>query len=163
VLEFLARHQIDYLRVDHPPVYTCEEAAQWVPPIAGAETKNLFLRDDKRARYFLVGLPASKSADLKRLAAALGVKRLTLGSAEDLQQLLGVSPGSVTLLATHNDVDRRVEVIMDATLWESERLLCHPLVNTATLSILRDDLVRFFALTGHEVSVITVPERESLR
>lgn len=159
MLDILAHHHIDYLRVDHPPVFTCEEAAQHVPAIVGAETKNLFLRDEKRSRYFLLGLPAHKSADLKLLAPLLGAKRLTLASADELQQMLGVSPGSVTLLATCNDVEKRVQVVVDSELWESERVLCHPLVNTTTLSILRDDLARFFALTGHALQVLNVPAR----
>lgn len=161
LLAALAEHGIPYLRVDHPAVYTCEEAAELVPPIEGAETKNLFLRDDKRSRYFLVSLPAEKSADLKLLAGVLGVKRLTMASPEDLADYLGVVPGSVTLLAAFNDHAGRVEIKLDAELAEQERLLCHPLVNTATLSIAVPDLSRFLALSGHGLEVIEVPARTS--
>ncbi|GAB3255763.1 prolyl-tRNA synthetase associated domain-containing protein [Chitinimonas naiadis] len=159
LLDHLAAHRIDYLRVDHPAVFTCEEAARLVPPIPGAETKNLFLRDDKRRRYFLISLPADKSADLKQLAEVLGVKRLTLASSDDLLAHLGITPGSVSLLAAINDREQRVEVLLDTPLWHAERLLCHPLVNTITLSLTRDDLQRFLATTGHTTCAIDVPAR----
>ncbi|HEY9104526.1 prolyl-tRNA synthetase associated domain-containing protein [Chitinimonas sp.] len=161
LLAALAEHRIPYLRVDHPAVYTCEEAAELVPPIEGAETKNLFLRDDKRSRYFLVSLPAEKSADLKALAGVLGVKRLTMASAEDLADHLGVAPGSVTPLAAFNDQQGRVEIKLDAELASQQRLLCHPLVNTATLSITVPDLTRFLDLYGHALEVVEVPARMS--
>jgi Ala-tRNA(Pro) deacylase len=73
---FLSEHGIAYARCDHPAVYTVEEAARWVPPLPGAKTKNLFLRDKPGRRHFLVCLPAAKQVDIK-ISEAIGASRLS--------------------------------------------------------------------------------------
>ncbi|MGB1252868.1 MAG: prolyl-tRNA synthetase associated domain-containing protein [Candidatus Promineifilaceae bacterium] len=159
IFAFLQQHNIEYDRVDHPPVYTVAEAQEKVPPIAGAETKNLFIRTKKGNRHFLVVIGYDKSVDLKKLAAALGVKRLGFASPDRLMTYLGIKPGSVSLLAILNDTDAAVEVIVDRAVWDADRLKCHPLVNTNTLSIARSDVERIFEITNHTVTVIDVPQR----
>ena len=159
IFAFLQQHNIDYKRVDHPPVYTVAEAQEKVPPLAGAETKNLFLRTKKATRHFLVVVGYDKSVDLKALAKALGVKRLGFASPDRLLRYLGIKPGSVSLLAILNDTDSAVEVVVDQAVWDAERLKCHPLVNTSTLSIAQADIKRMFEITNHTVTVIDVPQR----
>jgi Ala-tRNA(Pro) deacylase len=154
---FLEENRIAYQRHDHPPVYTVEEAGRLVPPLPGAKTKNLFLRDKKGQRHFLVVVPAEKRVDIKALPQALGSDRLSFGSAERLKKYLGVEPGAVTLLAIFNDPSHKVELIVDENLWDAETFQFHPLVNTSTLVISRDDLQRFIAKTGHEAKVLKVP------
>ncbi len=157
IFEFLAEQAIEYLRVDHPAVFTCEEAAKLVPPLPGAETKNLFLRDGKGKQHFLVTVPAEKSVNLKQLGELLEVKGLGFASAERLQRLLGVEPGAVTLLAAFNDRAGEVGVVIDAELWKSEALKCHPLVNTSTLSLSKDSVERFLNAVDHPPRVVTIP------
>ena len=82
IFAFLHEHTIDYIRVDHPPVYTVAEAREKVPPLDGKETKNLFLRTRKADRHFLVVVSYEKSVDLKALAGELGVKKLGFASPE---------------------------------------------------------------------------------
>ena len=154
---FLEENRIKYERHDPPPVYTVEEAGRLVPPLPAAKTKNLFLRDKKGQRHFLVVVPAEKRVDIKALPQALGSDRLSFGSAERLKKYLGVEPGAVTLFAIFNDPRHKVELIVDENLWEAEAFQFHPLVNTSTLVISRDDLQRFIAKTGHEVRVLKVP------
>lgn len=154
---FLAEHAIVYERCDHPPVYTVEEAARLVPPLPGAKTKNLFLRDKSGRRHFLVCVPAAKQVDLRGLSAAIGANRLSFGSADRLMRFLGVEPGAVTLLAVFNDPDRAVELFVDEDLWQAEAFQFHPLVNTATLVMTRREVARFAGLTGHALQVIRVP------
>ena len=125
--QFLADHNIEYERHDHPAVYTVEEAERLVPPLPGAKSKNLFLRDKKGVRHFLVVVPAQKRVNIKALPEVLGSSRLSFGSARRLEKLLGVQPGAVTLLAIFNDPDRKVEVFIDRALWESEAFHFHPL------------------------------------
>jgi Ala-tRNA(Pro) deacylase len=155
--QFLEKNRIGYERHDHPPVYTVEEAGRLVPPLPGAKTKNLFLRDKKGKQHFLVVVPAAKRVDIKALPQAIGSGRLSFGSADRLQKYLGVEPGSVTLFAVFNDPRQAVELIVDANLWEAEAFQFHPLVNTSTLVISRENLRRFIAKTGHEVRVLKVP------
>ncbi len=155
--QLLEQNEISYLGVDHRPVYTCEEARQFIPPIDGVETKNLFLRDERGRRHFLVSMAAEKSVNLKQLGAVLEAKGLSFASAERLKRFLGVEPGSVTLLAVVNDPENSVEVVVDAELWREERILCHPLVNTSTLSLRREDLARFLGIVNHKPRIVSVP------
>jgi Ala-tRNA(Pro) deacylase len=155
--EFLEKNRIEYERHDHPPVYTVEEASRLVPPLPAAKTKNLFLRDKKGERHFLVVVPAEKRVDIKTLPQAVGSNRLSFGSAERLKKYLGVEPGAVTLFAIFNDPRHEVELIVDEKLWAAEAFQFHPLVNTSTLVISRDNLQRFIAETGHEAMVLNVP------
>lgn len=153
----LDSNALPYQRYTHPPVFTCEEAARLCPAMPGAETKNLFLCDNKGKRHFLVTVPADASVDLKALAPLLDAKSVRMASPERLLRCLGLTPGAVTLLATCNDTDHAVEVVIDRALWDADAVLAHPLVNTATLSLPHETLERFLALTGHAARVIDVP------
>ena len=155
--KFLDEHGIAYVRHDHPAVYTVAEADQLVPELPGAKTKNLFLRDDKGKRHFLVLVPSDKRVNLKALKAVLGVKRISFGSPERLKKHLGIEPGAVSLLAVYNDNDHKVEVFMDSDLWAAETFLFHPLVNTSTLVIKKADIQRFLEATGHELNIVEIP------
>ena len=159
IYAFLDQHHIPYTRVDHPPVYTVAEAEAKVPPLPGANLKNLFVRNKAGSHHWLVVVPYEKQVDLQGLAAVLGEKRLSLASPERLMQHLGVEPGAVSLLAVVNDTAAAVEVIVDADLWQAELLKCHPLVNTSTLALRRVDVARLLDLTNHPVRLLEVPAR----
>jgi Ala-tRNA(Pro) deacylase len=159
--QFLADHHIEYERHDHPAVYTVEEAERLVPPLPGAKSKNLFLRDKKGLHHFLVVVEAQKRIDIKALTAVIGSGRLSFGSAQRLEKYLGVEPGAVTLLAIFNDPDHEVDVFIDRALWESDAFNFHPLVNTSTLVILRKNLQRFIEATGHQIQIVDVPGQDS--
>jgi Ala-tRNA(Pro) deacylase len=156
LLSFLDCNGIEYQRCDHPAVYTVEEAARLVPPLPGAKTKNLFLRDKPGRRHFLVCVPAAKQVDLRALSEALGTGRLSFGSADRLMARLGVEPGAVTLLAVFNDPGRTVELFVDADLWAHEAFQFHPLVNTGTLVLSRAAVTRFLELIDCPFRVIAV-------
>jgi Ala-tRNA(Pro) deacylase len=153
-IQFLETNQIVYTRHDHPAVYTVEEADRLVPELPAAKTKNLFLRDDKGKRHFLVVVPGHKQVDLKTLKDRMGVKRISFGSPERLKKHLGIEPGAVSILSLYNDKAHAVELFVDQELWASESFQCHPLVNTATLEISRDNLLRFLKITGHDMKII---------
>ena len=125
-IEALQRLGIPFERVDHPAVYTTEEASRLVPPLPGAKAKNLFLRDAHGRQHFLVVVPYAKRADLSSLAKALGLRKLTFGSPEELQRLLGVTPGAVSVLGVVCDRDCAVRVVIDAAPWQEQSLQCHP-------------------------------------
>jgi Ala-tRNA(Pro) deacylase len=149
----LRRLDIEVEEVAHPPVFTVAEAKSYPRALAGEETKNLLLRDAKGA-LFLVTLRAERRADLKALPALVGAKRFSFASAETLLEVLGVTPGAVTPLALVNDAAHRVSFALDRALAESERIICHPLVNTASVSIATADLFRLLAEIGVGVRVI---------
>ena len=156
---FLARHGIEVERHEHPAVFTVEESLRLVPSLPGAKTKNLFLRDKKGAMHFLVTVPYDLSVDLGALADRLEVKGLGLASPERLLKHLGITPGSVSLLALVNDEAKAVQAVIDRRLWEAEAIHAHPLVNTATMVIPHAQLERFLAATGHSPKVVEVPGR----
>ena len=155
--EFLRKHGIDAVRHEHPPVMTVEESLRLVPKLPGAKTKNLFLRDKKGRRHFLVTVRHDIAVDLDALAAALGIGGVGFASAERLQKYLGLKAGSVSLLGLVNDEACAVEFVIDRTLWEAEAVHAHPLTNTATMVVPHAGLERFLAATGHVPRVIDVP------
>ena len=154
---FLRQHDIAAARHEHPAVMTVEESERLVPKLPGAKTKNLFLRDRKGARHFLVTAPHHVAVDLEALGALLGAGRLSFASPERLQKHLGLAPGAVSLLGLVNDEAGAVEFVIDRSLWEAGAVHAHPLVNTATMVVLHADLERFLAATGHAPRVIDVP------
>jgi Ala-tRNA(Pro) deacylase len=160
IYDFLDQHGIAYEKYDHPAVFTCEQAERLVPAMQAAPTKNLFLRDRKGLRHFLVVVGYEKSVDLKQLSVCLGADRLLLGSAERLHKHLGVEPGSVTILALAYDVHGAVEVVFDESIARAPSLRCHPLVNTATLALGQAEILRFLQITGHPLKILEVPGRQ---
>ena len=140
---------IAHTTVKHPPLFTVEQSRTLRGQVPGGHTKNLFLRDKKGALYLVVALEDAEIAlkGLHRLLGATG--RFSFGSADLLREVLGVAPGSVTPFAVINDTEGRVTVVLDAAMMEHALLNYHPLLNTMTTSIGRDDLVRFLDWTGH--------------
>jgi Ala-tRNA(Pro) deacylase len=150
---------ISYQRFDHPPVFTVDDVARLVQPLPGTQTKNLFLRDEKGRRHFLVVVGHDKQVDLRGLAGAIGSTKLSFGSPDRLRKHLGIEPGSVSILALVNDTERQVEVFIDRELWKADAVCCHPLLNTATLVMSRSDVERFLESTTHPFRLIDVPAR----
>lgn len=157
IFKFLAEHNIDYKRFDHPPVYTVADVHRLTPDLPGTKTKNLFFRDSKNNRHFLVVVPGDDRIDMKALPGVLDSGRITFGSPARLKEYLGIEPGSVSLLAIINDPGHAVEVVVDDCLWTSEALQFHPLVNTSTLVITIDGVRRFLSATGHEPRITSIP------
>jgi Ala-tRNA(Pro) deacylase len=140
---------IAHATVKHPPLFTVEQSRALRGQIAGGHTKNLFLRDKKNA-LFLVVAEEDAEIELKGLHRLLGATgRFSFGSADLLREVLGVAPGAVTPFGAINDSEARVTVVLDANLMEHATINCHPLVNTMTTSLKRDDLVKFLESTGH--------------
>jgi Ala-tRNA(Pro) deacylase len=147
---------IHYDVFEHPPVFTAEEAAVHWSGIDGAPVKNLFLRNKKGDRHFLVILGIAKQADLRQLVRVIGDDRLSFGSPDRLMKHLGVTPGSVSPFGLINDQARAVRVIVDRDLQAAERLIFHPNDNTASLTISGADFARFLEEQGNPVRWIAV-------
>ena len=149
--ELLARLDelgIEHRTVQHPPVFTVEEARAVRGPIEGAHTKNLFVRDKKGKMWLIVALE-DRRIDLRALAGALGHKRFSFGSAERLMKYLGVIPGAVTPLAVINDTGGSVQVALDEGLRDFHLWNFHPLDNAMTTAISPDGMVRFLEAVDH--------------
>jgi Ala-tRNA(Pro) deacylase len=142
---------ITYDRFSHPPVFNADEAAEHWAPIRGTRVKNLFLRNKKGDRHYLVILEITKHADLKRLVQMLGDDRLSFGSADRLMAVMGLTPGSVSPFGLIHDEKKVVRVVLDDELRAAERLIFHPNINSASLTITVPDLEKFFASRGNSV------------
>ena len=147
---FLDQLGIAHATVQHAPLFTVEQSRALRGQIAGGHTKNLFLRD-KKNNVFLVTAEEDAVIDLKGLHRLLGASgRFSFGSADLMMELLGVLPGSVTPFGVINDHDGRVTIVLDAELMTHETINAHPLTNTMTTGLRRDDLVKFLEATGHK-------------
>jgi Ala-tRNA(Pro) deacylase len=135
--------------VEHEALFTVAESSRLERELPGAHTKNLFLKDED-GELFLVVAQATTKVDLKALARTLGAGRFSFGKPELMVEALGVAPGAVTAFAVINDRANRVHVVIDAELMRHDSINCHPLENTATTNIAREDLLRFIRSCGHE-------------
>ncbi|MGH8618851.1 MAG: prolyl-tRNA synthetase associated domain-containing protein [Burkholderiales bacterium] len=154
---FLGEQGVAYERLDHPAVFTADEADRLVPKARGAHAKNLLVEDRKSGRLFMLTVPFGKRTDLKATAKVLGTAKLSFASAETMLETLGVTPGAVSMMALINDRGGRITLVLDRVLAEADAVQCHPLVNTATLIVDQPDLRRFLAAAGHAPQVLEVP------
>ena len=157
LMDRLAELGIACRTVDHPPVFTVEDSGELYAAIPGGHTKNLFLKDAK-GKLFLIVAHHGTRVDLKKLPPVIGSARLSFGRAELLEEVLGVKPGSVTAFAVMNDQAGQVRVVIDQTLMTFDTINLHPMENSATTSIARDDLLRFIRAAGHipQIAALTL-------
>jgi len=156
VVERLRDLGIAFERHEHPPVATVEQAAEHWAGIDAAHCKNLFLRNQKGDRHYLLILEHSKKADLRAVANQIGDGKLSFGSPERLLKHLGLTPGSVSPFGLIHDSTHSVRVVVDRDLQSAARISFHPNINTATLVVSRDDFARFLAACGNRVQYISV-------
>ena len=147
---------IAHRTVEHPPVFTVEEAKALRGNLPGHHIKNLFLRNKKEEMWLVVALE-DRAIDLKRLGEVLDAGRLSFGSPDRLRRVLGVEPGSVTPFAVANDSERRVTLVLDHALCDGGPVNAHPLINTMTTAIDFADLARFFEANGHTPQWLDFP------
>ncbi|QPC98988.1 prolyl-tRNA synthetase associated domain-containing protein [Qipengyuania soli] len=156
LLADLASLAIPFSSQEHIAVFTVEESRKVDRDIPGAHTKNLFLKDTAGS-FWLVTVPAESRVDLKALPQAIGCKRVSFGKAEDMERLLGISPGSVTPLAMINAASGSVTVVLDASLADAKRVNVHPLRNTGTLGLEGAAILRLLRHWGHVPKVAAIP------
>ena len=154
VYDALNRLGIKYEVVEHEPVHTMEDMDRLGLPQKGILCKNLFLRDAKGKRHFLVTCDEKKTVDLKALSRTLGAGNLSFASEERLEKYLGLKQGSVSPFGLMNDADHAVEFFIDKDLTRCKSLGIHPLENTATVFLSYKDLDKF--LWDLDVDVIKI-------
>lgn len=158
LLAYLERSGISARTFEHPPVHTVEEAKALRGDIAGLHTKNLFLRDGKK-NYFLFVTDEDATINLKQLAKKIGAKGgLSFGTAEALLEMLGIRPGSVSVLAIVNDAEGKVKLILDRRLASAPTINCHPLDNARTTSLSQEAFAKFITSTGREANYVDMDE-----
>ena len=161
VYDALNKMGIKYEVVEHEPVHTMEDMDRLGLPEKGTLCKNLFLRDSKGKRHFLITADEKTKVDLKALGRQLGAGTLSFASEERLEKYLGVKQGSVTPFALMNDTENAVQLVLDKPIAESTRIGCHPCINTSTLAVSTQDiLTKFLPAVHHEPIIVDLPDPE---
>lgn len=150
----LEQLKIKYIRYEHKPVYTVEEADNLDIDIPGQHCKNLFLRNKKGNIHYLIIADSEKQIDLKSLSKQIGSTGLSFASEERLYKHLGLKTGAVSPFGLINDIEKNVIVLIDKKLTDKSIVNFHPNVNTATISVSYNDLERF--IRWHENKFIYI-------
>lgn len=154
LLAYLEASDIAQNTIDHPPLFTVEDSQKLRGEIEGGHTKNLFLKD-KKGNYFLLTAQEDSDVNLKTLHKLLGgSSRFSFGSAEKMEELLGVTPGAVTAFGIINDRQGALTFAIDQRLLEHQKINCHPLVNTATTTLACADLLKFAEACDHKPIIV---------
>ncbi|MED1472383.1 prolyl-tRNA synthetase associated domain-containing protein [Bacillus salipaludis] len=143
VYDVLEQLNISFKKYEHVPVFTVEEIRNLDITIPGGHTKNLFLRNRKGDKHFLVIVLEDKDVDLKRLSKLIESTPLSFASSERLNKYLGVYPGAVGPFGLINDVTNHVQVVLDSDILNKDTINFHPNVNTATVNLSVQDLRRY--------------------
>ncbi len=156
VIARLTELAIPFTRHEHPPVATVDEAAHHWAGIDATHCKNLFLRNQKGTRHYLVVLTATKKADLRAVAEQIGDGKLSFASPERMMTHLGLTPGSVSPFGLINDREHAVRVVLDRDFQQATRLAFHPNINTATFTVAAADFKKFLDACGNPVQHVTI-------
>ena len=149
----LDAYGIAHSTLDHPAVFRVEEGLEIKATLPGGHTKNLFLKDN-RDQLWLISALGETAIDLKKLPAAIGSGRLSFGSAQLMEETLGVTPGSVTALGLINDTSKRVRFVLDAALEAADPVNFHPLTNEATTALSRAGFAAFLTSIGVTPTIV---------
>lgn len=149
---------IVYGRVDHSHADTIEACHEVEKVLGWPVCKNLFLCNRQKTQFYLLMLEGDKVFKTKDLSKQLGVSRLSFATAEDMVEMLGVHPGSVTVLGLMNDPENKVQLVMDKPIYEAEHVSCHPCISTSTLVMSRADLLeKLLPAVHHDPIVVDLP------
>ena len=156
VYEVLKELDINFEKKEHPAVFTCEEAKEFTGDMIGVHTKNLFLRNNKGNKHYLIVTKNNKTLNIKEFEKKIGEKNMSFASKERLMKYLGLTPGGVSIFGLINDETNCVKLIFDRSILENEYINVHPNVNTATVNLTVNDLKKFIKWSGNEVDYLDI-------
>ena len=139
--DFLDSLGVSYERIDHEPAMTMEVCEEIDRVLGATICKNLFLCNRQQTDFYLLMIPGDKQFKTKDISAQIGSSRLSFATAEFMEELLDITPGSVSVLGLMNDKDGRVRLLIDEDVLKGEYIGCHPCVNTSSLKIRTDDMM----------------------
>lgn len=147
---YLSEHGIKFEKTEHEAVFSMSEVGDVELPYPDRDAKNLFVRDDKKKNYCLITVMGNKRVNLKEFRKVHGLRPLSFASAEELMEILGLTPGSVTPLGLINDKENRVKLYIDSA-FKGGLIGIHPNDNTATVWLDAGDLAALISDCGNEV------------
>lgn len=161
VYDMLDRLNIEYERVDHDAIKNMDGFREIDKVLNVKMCKNLFLTTANKKNFYLFLMPGNKKFVTKVFSKLVGASRLSFAKEELMERYLNTSPGSASILGLMNDIDKKVKLVIDSDVYNSEFIGCHPLVNTSSLKIKTSDIVeKFLKETGHDVLVVDIEKPE---
>lgn len=155
VYDFLDGLGIDYMRADHEPAMTMEVCEEIDRTLGTAICKNLFLSNRQQTVFYLLMMPGDKVFKTKDLSAQIGSSRLSFGTPEFMEELLDITPGSLSILGLMNDKEMKVNLLIDQDILSGESIGCHPCINTSSLKISTADMTeKIIPALGHEPRIV---------
>lgn len=157
IKEYFKDRAIQYTVFAHAPVFTVEEAKRerLHEKIRGVQCKNLFLKERKSRRFYLLVAPEHKKVDLKLFGESIG-DSIKFANEQDLKEYLGVTPGAVSPFGLINDRDHKVQLIIDKEVWDAQFVSFHPNINTETLELSGIDFHKYVESLSNELKIIEV-------
>lgn len=157
IYNYLKEKNIWHEITEHEAVYNMEELSNVELPYPDADAKNLFVRDDKKANYYLITVKGDKRVDLKEFRKNNGTRNLSFASSDDLMNIMGLIPGAVSPLGILNDTEFKVKFYIDKDFMKDKHLIgIHPNDNTATVWLKVEDLIETVKGHGNEVNIVEV-------
>ena len=144
VYQELETLHIPFTRVDNDSVEAMEECVEISEKLGAEIRKTIVLCNRKKTLFYLVVMPADKHFDTRTFCAKLGAPRVSFASAETMEEKLGVSPGSATVMSVLNDPDRAVQVVIDKEVADAEWFACNPGANTTHIKFKTEQLMKVF-------------------
>ena len=152
VYDMLDELGVSYQRVDHEAAFTMEACEEIDKVLQAMTCKNLFLCNRQKTNYYLLMIPGHKVFKTKELSKQIGSARLSFGSPEAMEEMLGVTPGSATIMGLMNDPEHKVQLLVDEDVLKEEEFGCHPCVNTSSLRLKTADVFgKVLEHFGHEM------------
>ncbi len=148
IYHYLKEQKIEHEITEHKAVFNMEEMDSIELPYPEWNAKNLLVRDDKKRNYYLITVKGDKRVDLKGFRKQHGLRALSFASAEDLLDIMKLTPGSVTPLGILNDMEHRIHFFLD-TEFAGNKIGVHPNDNTATVWMQADDLMKVIQEHGN--------------
>ena len=146
---------VEYKRTDHEPADTMEACNEIDAILEVTICKNLFLCNRQKTAFYLLMMPGDKKFKTKELSAQINSARLSFAESEDMLKYLDIEPGSVSIMGLMNDEDHVVQLLIDEDVLKEEYLGCHPCVNTSSLKIRTDDVIKkFLPAVGHDYRTV---------
>ncbi|HFI0613220.1 TPA: prolyl-tRNA synthetase associated domain-containing protein [Streptococcus suis] len=154
VFKTLADLGMDYTIVEHPPARTTEEADRYIEGLEGVRTKSMFLTNKKKTAYYLLIMDDNKQLDLDQFRDLVGANRIRMASSESLMEKMHLPAGVVSIFGLLNNVDKDIQVYFDQTILTEEILTFHPNVNTKTIFVKTEDVLRFVEEIGFSATIV---------
>ncbi|MBQ3053611.1 MAG: prolyl-tRNA synthetase associated domain-containing protein [Clostridia bacterium] len=158
VYDLLDKLNIKFCRVDHSVTGKMEACKEIDKTLGVVICKNLFLCNRQKSRFYLLMMPADKPYRTRIFSKLAGSSRLSFGPEKEMEEYLGVTPGSVSILGLMNDTDKKVKLFIDKEVLKSEFIGCHPCINTSSLRMKTEDILeKFLPYVGHSYTEVDLP------